>query len=52
MGLLHPKPYKVFRNGEWVLIQPPPVEYKPEGKLKSIQITKDGIYKPYKKRKK
>ncbi len=51
MGMLQPKPYKVFRNGEWVLITPPPVEYKGDDKLKSIQVTNNGIFKQFKKRK-
>lgn len=52
MGLLHPKPYKVFRNGEWVLIEPTPVEYNEPCKLRPVQITKEGLYKKFKKRKK
>jgi len=44
MGLFYPKPYKVFRNGEWVLITPEPKEYKNEP-LKPIQITGEGLFK-------
>lgn len=52
MGKFIPPPYKVKRNGEWVWVYPEPQDYKPDGKLKSIQVTQDGIYKQYKKRKK
>lgn len=51
MGKFTPNPYRVFRNGEWVWIYPEPQEYKPNP-LKSMQITKNGVFKPYKKRKK
>lgn len=27
MGLIHPKPYKVKRGNEWILITPEPREY-------------------------
>ena len=55
MGKLIPKPYKVKRNGEWVLITPEPIEYKPEP-LQALQT--ESIYTKlrklikYKKRKK
>ena len=53
MGKLIPKPYKVKRNGEWVLITPEPIEYKPEP-LRPVEV--ETIYsklrKLIKKRKK
>lgn len=41
MGKITPKPYKVFRGGEWVLITPEPIEYIPEP-LKPLQT--ESIY--------
>jgi hypothetical protein len=52
MGKFTPKPYRVFRDGEWVWVHPKPQEYVQDDRLKSIQITKNGVFKPYKKRKK
>ncbi len=47
MGLFYPKPYKVFRNGEWVLITPEPQQYKTDP-LKAVEITKNGIFRKLK----
>lgn len=50
MGKYAPKPYKVKRNGEWVTINPEPVDYKKEP-LKAVQITPNGLKKSKHKKK-
>lgn len=52
MGKITPPPYRVFRDGQFVWVYPEPREYIQDDRLKSMQLTKNGIFKQFKKRKK